>query len=620
MKSYRWDSADERELGISRARIIFALAILCALVAVLVLRMFFLQVVRHEHYTTLSRDNRMRVVPILPQRGEIYSSDGVLLAGNLPTYNLAVLSERHSRWPSPETLQELARLLEVDPGTMLGRSGASRPRQGQPLVLLEDLGEKQVAVFAVNRHRFPGVGIMTGSRRHYPLAEVSAHVVGRIGGIDERTLATTDAPKLYRLQNRIGKSGIERRYERALRGQLGYHRAEVNAEGRIVRILETVPPRQGERLVLNIDADLQLEAHAALAGRRGAVVALEPNSGRVLAMVSSPTYDPNLFTAGLDTQSYRRINRQPGAPLYNRGIRGQYPPGSVIKPFLAYVALQEGLRGAFDEALRCPGFYQLHRAGRRFRDWKEHGHGVVDLTAALEQSCDVYFYQLAYDMGIEHLAEALREFAFGRPTGIDLDGEKSGLVPDRRWKQQKYGEPWHPGETVIAGIGQGYVLATPLQLAVATAALATDGRLPVPVLLNGQYDSLTHESTTEPPAPAHLSLHGRPAHWALVRDGMRRVVHGERGTARGIALGLKGYEIAGKTGTAQVVVRELSGTTEALEDHSLFIAYAPLAAPRVVLAVIVENSGSGSAHAAPLARRLFDRYLGDYQAVADVAP
>lgn len=619
MKSYSWDSASARELSTSRTRIMIALAVLAVLVAVLMLRMFFLQVVQHEHYTTLSRDNRMRIVPILPQRGEIYSSDGVLMAGNLPTYNLAVLPEYRSRWPSPAVVHEMAQLLDANAEIILRRFAESQPGQDRPTVLLDDLSEEKVAVFEVNRHRFPGVGITTGFRRYYPLAEVSAHIIGRIGGIDERTLSVVDDPRLYRIQDRIGKSGIERRYERQLRGQLGYYRAEVNAEGRIVRILETMPPRQGERLVLNIDADLQLEAHAALDDRRGAVIALEPASGRILAMVSSPTYDPNLFTIGLDARQYRHISLQPGAPLYNRGIRGQYPPGSVLKPFLAYAALQQDLRAPLD-GLRCPGFYQLHPAGRRFRDWRPYGHGEVDMASALEQSCDVYFYRLARDMGIKRLADALQNFGFGRATGIDLDGEKSGLVPSRQWKQQTHGEPWHPGETVIAGIGQGYILVTPLQMAVATAALATDGRLPVPMLLDERYDPLTNELIDAPSALVHTTLAGANEHWQLVRAGMRRVVHGELGTARGIALGLRGYEIAGKTGTAQVVVRELSGTAEAFEDHSLFIAYAPVAEPRIALAVIIEHSGGGSVHAAPLARRLLDHYLGDGRAIANAAP
>ena len=607
MKAYRWDSATDHELRVSRARIIFALVVLLILAGGLVLRMFFLQVVQHAHYTTLSRDNRLHVVPILPQRGEIYSSDGVLLAGNLATYNLVAQTERRPGLSSRPELLRLGQLLGAAVESMLRTIHTARPNQQGTLVLLEGLSEEQVAKFSVHQHLFPGIAVQTGFRRYYPLADVFAHVVGRIGGLDERDLAAVAEPEQYRLRNRIGKIGIEKRYEELLRGRMGYHSAEVNADGRIVRILETVPPRQGEALVLNINADLQLEAYTALAGRRGAVVAIEPTSGRVLALVNTPSYDPNPFTTGLDRQQYQRIKQQAGAPLFNRSTDGQYPPGSVIKPFLAQAALAGTVSS--DQVIHCPGWFRINGAGRRFRDWKTYGHGAVDLVSALEQSCDVYFYGLALQLGIEGMAAALEGFGFGSATGIDLDGEHTGLIPDPQWKQARHQESWYTGETVITGIGQGYMLVTPVQLAVATAALATDGWLPVPVLLGERRNPLTDEWLGALPPPAGSHLPGSAVQWEQVRQGMRRVVHGERGTARGIAIGLEGYEIAGKTGTAQVVVRELSGTSAALEDHALFIAYAPIREPRIALAVVIENSGSGSKYAAPLARRLFDHYL-----------
>ncbi|MBT8447346.1 MAG: penicillin-binding protein 2, partial [Gammaproteobacteria bacterium] len=402
-------------------------------------------------------------------------------------------------------------------------------------------------------------------------------------------------------------------YEDVLHGDVGYQQVEINAQGRVVRVLEKTPPTPGNDLYLTVDAGLQREAHEALAGRRGAIVAIDPETGGVLAMASAPSFDPNLFVNGIGRSAYAALRDSPDRPLFNRALQGQYPPGSTIKPLVALAGLELGHRHA-DDATSCPGWYRLPGESHRYRDWLKRGHGKVDMLDAIAQSCDVYFYDLARDLGIDDLHDFMARFGFGTVTGIDVPNEASGLFPSSEWKRRARGVAWYPGETLIAGIGQGFTLATPLQLASAMATLAQRGFTLTPHLLGQVENPLTHMATEPQVLPRQAVPGVSDAHWDIVIGGMREVLFGPRGTARGSARGAK-YEYAGKTGTAQLFRIAQDETVknedveERLRDHALFVAFAPLQLPRIAVGIIVENGSSGSRTAAPIARRLFDYYL-----------
>jgi penicillin-binding protein 2 len=474
------------------------------------------------------------------------------------------------------------------------------------------LSDDEVARFAINRHRFPGVDIVAGLSRHYPHGPLAVHAVGYVGRIDERDLQRIDASD-YSGTTHIGKVGIEKTYEEVLHGTVGYRQVETNAEGRILRTLVRTPPVPGENLYLTMDAELQSVAEQAFEGKAGAAIAIDPSNGDILAFVSQPTYDPNLFVNGIDTETYRALRDDAKQPLFNRALRGQYPPGSTLKPFVALGGLEQGITSEHADTY-CPGFYRLPGKARKYRDWKRGGHGTVDLNIAIAQSCDVYFYDLALSMGIDRLHGFLALFGFGERTGIDITGELPGLMPSRQWKRAARNLPWFPGETLITGIGQGFVLTTPIQLASATATLSEYGRhfKPHIVASTQQYDDI--ELTPVPVEPLADTPVEDLHHWSSVIDAMREVVHGKRGTARKVGEGSK-FEFAGKTGTAQVFGLKQEEKYEAdklakeLHDHSLFIAFAPIDKPRIAVAVVVEHGGSGSAVAAPIARIILDQYL-----------
>ena len=592
-------------------RSVQALIFAAALVAVLIGRLVYLQVLAHEHYITLADDNRIKILPLPPNRGLIFDRNGLILADNLPSYRLELTLEQIRDIDTTlSKLSELVNIRDVD----LKRFEKLRQRTPvfKPVALRFHLSDDEVARFAINRHRFPGVDIVAGLSRHYPHGPLAVHAVGYVGRIDERDLQRIDASD-YSGTTHIGKVGIEKTYEEVLHGTVGYRQVETNAEGRILRTLVRTPPVPGENLYLTMDAELQSVAEQAFEGKAGAAIAIDPSNGDILAFVSQPTYDPNLFVNGIDTETYRALRDDAKQPLFNRALRGQYPPGSTLKPFVALGGLEQGITSEHADTY-CPGFYRLPGKARKYRDWKRGGHGTVDLNIAIAQSCDVYFYDLALSMGIDRLHGFLALFGFGERTGIDITGELPGLMPSRQWKRAARNLPWFPGETLITGIGQGFVLTTPIQLASATATLSEYGRhfKPHIVASTQQYDDI--ELTPVPVEPLADTPVEDLHHWSSVINAMREVVHGKRGTARKVGEGSK-FEFAGKTGTAQVFGLKQEEKYEAdklakeLHDHSLFIAFAPIDKPRIAVAVVVEHGGSGSAVAAPIARIILDQYL-----------
>ncbi len=605
------------EASLFRSRAIFA-ALICSTLLLLVAgRLFFLQGVGYSHYETLSTSNRVRLMALAPTRGRVFDRNGVLLAENQPTFSLELTPE--SVPDLPGTLARLRELLEFDEEDVVRlRKALRRNRPFEGIPLLNNLSDDEVARIAADRHRFPGVDIAARLSRHYPLADLTAHVLGYVGRIDERELQALD-PNNYSGTSYVGKTGIEKQYEDLLHGSVGFQQVEVNAEGRILRVLEDMPPVPGRDIYLTLDITLQAAARDALGDYSGAVVALDPANGDVLAMISRPTFDPNLFVNGIPAATYADLSRAEKRPLFNRALSGQYPPGSVIKPFLALAALETGLQPP-GRVQFCRGYYMLPNDERRYRDWKKRGHGAIDLHDAIAQSCDVYFYDLALRLGIDRISPYLEAFGFGQRSGIDSTGEAAGILPSRAWKRKLRNEPWFPGETLITGIGQGYLSATPLQLASATATLASGGVRMRPRLLAG-VDA----------APAARDTHGaqvlsrveivNEANWQHVAKAMEDVVHHFLGTAFTAHSDVT-YRSAGKTGTAQVVAIAQDEEYDAeqlafkLRDHALYVAYAPAQRPRIAVAVLVEHGGSGGSVAAPVARRVIDAYLRERSAAS----
>lgn len=592
-----------------RSRAVFA-GVMCALIMVLlVARLIYLQVVNHELFSTLSLNNRLQLKAVSPTRGLIYDRNGIILAENRPMYLLEITPEEVPDMEATlAALGEVVNLRKTDIERF--RQFLKSKRQFEVVPLRFNLNETEVAHFSVNRHRFPGVDIAARLARHYPFGASVVHVLGYMGRIDERDLASIDESN-YRATSHIGKLGIEQYYETELHGTAGYQQVEVNVQGRVLRVVEEKPSAPGKDLYLNLDIHLQQVAEAALGEESGAVVAIDPRNGAVRVLVSKPGYDPHDFVNGISSEEYNALQSSSARPLFNRALTGQYPPGSTIKPFLGLGALESEVE-TVGERVHCRGHYRLPGDDRRYRDWKKWGHGVVDLKQAIAQSCDVFFYDLAFRMGIDAMAGYLQQFGLGRVTGIDVPGEKNGLVPTSVWKRERMRMVWFPGETLSAGIGQGYMLATPLQLAQAVAALAVGKSYP-PRLL-----AATQAPGHEPASAASLEPVAIPVrnaeNWRYIHEAMEAVVHGKNGTARGAGLGAA-YRFAGKTGTAQVISigQDEEYDEEAIakrhRDHALFVAFAPVESPRLAIAVLVENGGHGSTAAAPIARKVFDRFF-----------
>jgi penicillin-binding protein 2 len=581
--------------------------------SVLAIRFYYLQINRYDYYQTLAENNRISIVPITPNRGLISDRNGVVLAHNFFVYTLELTPSKIENLDA--TITEIAQLVEVSPSDLKRfkkQKGESHTFESIPL--RTHLNEVEAAKFAVNRYRFPGVELKSRLFRHYPLGKQGAHMVGYIGRINDKDLtklAEKDTLSNYKGTDHIGKSGVEEYYETQLHGTTGFQQVEIDADGKAVRVLSSVAPISGKNLILSADSKLQEIAETAFGERRGALVAIKPNTGEVLAFVSMPTFDSNLFVDGIDVENWRLLNDSLDRPLINRPLRGVYPPGSTFKPFSALAGLENGKRKP-PFSINDAGYFMLPRSSHRYRDWKPGGHGNVDMRRAITISCDTFFYGLAMELGIEKLASFVRHFGFGQKSGIDIAGEVGGLMPTPEWKMRRFKQPWYMGETVIVGIGQGYTLATPMQLAQATAILANKGLAMRPRLVAAITDPKTNVSyATQAIISDKIPLD--EANLEIVKLGMVDVTL-PGGTAASVGANA-GYSIAAKTGTAQVIGIKQNekyiekNINERHRDHALFIAYAPADDPKIALAVIVENGGHGGSAAGPIARKVMDYYL-----------
>ena len=617
------DHQSERRLFIGR--VILASIIGFLLLSAVIARLVQLQVFDYEVFAAQSQGNRVRIQAVPPIRGLVLDRRGRVLAENLPAYQLELIPEQVT--DIDDTLQSLATLGVIDAENIPGFKdlSVSGPRF-KPVTLNLRLTDEEIANFAIQRPRFPGVDFQPRLIRHYPYGEAVAHAVGYVGALSRNDLQRLDFSS-YAGTAQTGKTGVENSYEMNLHGDVGYRHLVSNALGRQIptdsrELADSLPgdeiPAPGQNLYLSLDLDLQLLATKALEGRRGAVVALDPWTGEILALVSAPTFDPNLFAVGMSTTQFAGLQEDLESPLFNRAIRGTYPPGSTIKPMLALAALETGATNLTRKNV-CHGFFMLPNTTHRYRDWKPEGHGEMDLHDAIAQSCDVYFYAISVDIGIDNMHLFLDQFGLGNPTGIDIDGEHTGLVPSREWKRAAFRAPadqrWFHGETVIASIGQGYMLATPLQLASAAGALATRGARYEPHIVAAVEDTLTGQRTlTSPRRLADVAIDNQE-HWDSIITAMHDVMQSVRGTAWATG-GNAPYQMAGKSGTAQVFSLSQDDEyneediEERLRDHALFISFAPLENPRIAVAVIVENGSSGSRVAAPIARAIMDEYLG----------
>ena len=581
--------------------------------SLLAFRFYYLQINRYDYYQTLAENNRISVVPITPNRGLITDKNGVVLAHNFFVYTLEITPSKVDNLE--ETIAQIAQLVEVSPSDLKRfKKQKTESHTFESIPLRTHLNEIEAARFAVNRYRFPGVELKSRLFRHYPLGKQGAHMIGYIGRINDKDLAKLaeqDALSNYKGTDHIGKSGIEQYYESALHGTTGFQQVEIDADGKAVRVLSSVAPMSGSNLVLSADSKLQEIAETAFGERRGALVAIKPSTGEVLAFVSMPTFDSNLFVDGIDVENWKLLNDSLDKPLINRPLRGVYPPGSTFKPFAALAGLENGKRKP-PFSISDAGFFTLPNSSHRYRDWKPGGHGSVDMRRAITISCDTFFYGLAMELGIERLTNFVRHFGFGQKSGIDIAGEVGGLLPTPEWKQRRYKQPWYMGETVIAGIGQGYTLVTPMQLAQATAVLANKGIAMRPRLVSAITDAKTGISTpTQAVINEKVTLDAN--NLDIVNLGMIDVTL-PGGTAASVGANA-GYSIAAKTGTAQVIGIKQNEKynanliNERHRDHALFIAYAPAQDPKIALAVIVENGGHGGSAAGPIARKVMDYYL-----------
>ena len=617
------DHHSERRLFI--ARVVMASVVSILLLGTVIARLVQLQVFEYEVFAAQSQGNRVRIEASPPIRGLVFDRKGNVLAENLPAYQLELIPEQVS--DIDDTLNRLANLdlIAAEDIPTYNELIDSGPRF-KPVTLNFRLSDEQIANFAIQRPRFPGVDFQPRLVRHYPHGEAVAHAVGYVGALSKNDLSRLDGSD-YAGTSHTGKTGVENSFEDDLHGDVGVRHVISNALGRQIptdsrEMADSLPtdesPAPGHNVYLSLDLDLQLLATRALEGRRGAVVALDPWTGEILALVSAPKFDPNLFALGMSTSQFSGLQNDPTQPLFNRAIRGAYPPGSTIKPMLALAALETGATNLTRKTV-CRGYFMLPNTTHRYRDWKPQGHGEVDIHDALQQSCDVYFYEISIDIGIDRMHYYLNQFGLGQRSGVDISGEHPGLVPSREWKRSAFRERtdqrWYNGETVIASIGQGYMLTTPLQLAVAAGALATRGVRYEPHLVAAVEDPLTGERTLISPNRLDDVRIDTEEYWNTVIGGMHDVMQSVRGTAWAVG-GNAPYQMAGKSGTSQVysIAQEdeynEEEIDERLRDHALFISFAPLDNPRIAVAVVIENGSSGSRVAAPIARAIMDEYLG----------
>ncbi|OGT35959.1 MAG: penicillin-binding protein 2 [Gammaproteobacteria bacterium RIFCSPHIGHO2_12_FULL_37_14] len=597
-----------QEIQLITNRVIIALVVIICSILLLVARLAYLQIYKHDLYTTLSTKNWLDLVPVEPTRGLIYDRNNVLLVENIPVFSLDIIPIQATNLS--KTFSELSKIIALNENDINQfNKQLKQHRRFDEIPLKLRLTEDEVNRFAENQHRFPGVAIKARLIRHYPYGKSFSHVIGYMGRINAQELEEIDSIN-YSANHYIGKLGIEKYYEDDLHGKVGYQQVENDANGKTVRILKEIKSTPGKNISLTLDIGLQLAAEKALDGRRGAVVAIQPATGQVLAMVSQPGYDPNQFVLGINQNDYQLLQQSPDRPLYNRALRGLYPLASTIKPYLALAGLDAGMIQPND-TIYDPGWFELRNHTHRFHDWVRYGHGKVDLNKAIVSSCDIYFYNLANKMGIHRMDAILTQFGFGSLTGIDIEEEISGVVASPEWKRRVKGASWYDGDTINSSIGQGYMRTTPLQLALATSILANRGHHFIPYLLLGEQ---IPGKALMPQPPMQLNVITlQDNHWHTVITAMQNVVNSPRGTA--YRYGHKHhYTIAAKTGTAQIIGRrgnrdeidKQDDLQEKLRDHHLFIAFAPVDKPTIALAVITENSNT----AIEAARDILDYYFG----------
>ena len=605
----------ERELRLFRRRLFAVIGLVLFCFGLLLARFIWLQVVRYEAYAAKAEDNRISVVPIVPNRGLIFDRNGVVLARNYSAYTLEITPSKIQK-PLDDLIDELGELVDIQlKDKRRFKKLLEESKQFESLPVRTRLTDEEVARFTAQRYRFPGVDIQARLFRQYPFGKTAAHVIGYIGRISQRDadkIADTEDAANYSGTDYIGKAGLEKSYENQLHGTTGYEEVEISAGGRAVRTLSHTSSSPGQNLILSIDIELQKVIEEAFGDRKGALIAIEPSTGDILAYVSMPSFDPNLFVDGIDQQSWDELNNSPDRPLVNRPLSGSYPPGSTYKPFMALAALELGKRRP-EDAIRDPGFFWL--GNHKFRDDKVGGHGVVDMYKSIVVSCDTYYYQLANDMGVDAIHDFMKPFGFGQLTGIDLENERHGLLPSTAWKRSAYRKPeqqkWYAGETISLGIGQGYNSFTPLQIAQALSTLVNNGIVMKPHLVKILEDGISHQRTMTVPKESYRI--------ALKQENIDFVKHAMVGVNKegtgARAFANSGYESGGKSGTAQVVTikqnekYDSKRLAEHLHDHSLFTAFAPADKPTIAIAVVVENGGFGAATAGPLVRKALDYYL-----------
>ena len=597
--------------------------VIILLIFVLLANLADLQISNFSYYSTKSNNNRIEIIPIPPSRGMIYDRNGTPLAINNITYQLNIVPDKTKNLN--EQFEQLKTIVDLTDEDIENFQKERRNyRAHRPVPLKENLTEKQIARFIVDQHRFPFVSIVKIQHRYYPYGASLTHILGYISKIntqDKQRLEEENKASDYVATFNIGKMGIERYYEDVLHGMAGNEKVEVNSRGRIVRLLEQHPPQAGEDIYLSINLKLQLYIESLLAGRKASVVAIDPNNGEVLAMVSSPSYDSNDFVGGISNKKYSELLNDPSKPLFNRALLGAYPPASTVKPFISIAALSEGVVSP-KSVVNDPGWWQLPGTERRYRDWLKWGHGHVDVLRAIEESVDTYFYQVAYDMGIDRLNLWMTKFGYGERTGIDISAneETRAVMPSREWKLKRHKKSWLQGDTIPVGIGQGYWTATPMQMAKALTTLINNGKTFTPHFLLYKKSDIINTNQNQPTidpekyVETNSLVDVNPAYWALAKEGMHRVMFGARGTARKVYAGAK-YQAAGKSGTAQVYGLKENETYNAhkipehLRDHALFIAYAPYDKPKIAIAIVLENGGGGSSNGGAVARKILDYYL-----------
>lgn len=608
------DHSAEANLFARRASIAFIIVVM--MLGVVLNNLYSLQVEQHDVYQTRSNGNRIKVLPVAPNRGLIYDRNGILLAENRPVFSLEITPEQTNDLDA--TLDGLTQLMGITPEERESFNGSLKgQRRFKPIALRTKLSEEDVALFSASKHLYPGVQIEARLARHYPYKEALTHVLGyvaRINKKDLQKLVEAGQEDDYAATHDIGKLGVEKYHEELLHGSVGYQQVEVNNQGRIIRVLNVDPPVPGKDIVLNIDLSLQIATQQALEGQRGAVIVSDVKTGGVLALFSNPSYDPNLFVHGISRKNYSALLNSPDRPLINRATQGQYPPASTIKPHLGLIGLEEGIVTE-EYTIKDNGRYQLPNVSHTWRDWRKWGHGDVDIAKAIEVSCDIYYYDLAYKLGIDKISEAMYEFGFGDFTGIDLYEESDANMPSRGWKRARFNQPWYIGDTIPVGIGQGFWSTTPIQLSQSVNTLVNRGERIIPQIIRG----FMHEDSSVEIIPLKTlrPIEIKNQHNVdIVLNAMHDVVHGKEGGARHTFADAP-YQSAGKTGTAQLFSvgqdekYDAEKIDERLRDNAMYVGFAPFENPEISVTVVLENAGGGSKNAAPVAKKIMDFYFRD---------